>query len=36
VIHTSLSHEAEAKLKKFLEQVPPLHLPQDQLGGGRK
>jgi uncharacterized membrane protein len=36
VIHTSLSHEAEANLKKFLERVPPLHLPQDQLGGGRE
>jgi len=37
VIHTSLSHEAEAKLRSFLErQVPPLHLPHDQLGGGRK
>lgn len=36
VIHTSLSHEAEAKLKEFLEKVPPLNLPQDQLGGGRK
>jgi uncharacterized membrane protein len=36
VIHTSLSHEAEARLKAFLEKVPPLHLPQDQLGGGRK
>jgi uncharacterized membrane protein len=36
VIHTSLSHEAEANLKQFLEKVPPMHLPQDQLGGGRK
>jgi uncharacterized membrane protein len=36
VIHTSLSREAEARLKEFLEKVPPLHLPQDQLGGGRK
>lgn len=36
VIHTSLSHDAEARLKTFLEKVPPLHLPQDQLGGGRK
>lgn len=36
VIHTSLSHEAEAKLKAFLEKIPPMHLPQDQLGGGRK
>lgn len=36
VIHTSLSHEAEAQLKAFLESVPPLHLPHDQLGGGRK
>jgi uncharacterized membrane protein len=36
VIHTSLSHEAEARLKAFLEKVPPMHLPQDQLGGGRK
>lgn len=36
VIHTSLSHEAETRLKAFLEKIPPLHLPQDQLGGGRK
>ena len=36
VIHTSLSQEAEERLKEFLEKVPPLHLPQDQLGGGRK
>ncbi|MDM7931725.1 DUF1269 domain-containing protein [Tabrizicola sp.] len=36
VIHTSLSHEAEAQLKAFLEKIPPMHLPQDQLGGGRK
>jgi uncharacterized membrane protein len=36
VIHTSLSREAEEKLKAFLEKVPPLHLPHDQLGGGRK
>ncbi len=36
VIHTSLSHDAEANLRKFLEQVPPLHLPQDQLGGGKE
>lgn len=36
VIHTSLSHEAEAGLKKFLEKVPPMQWPQDQLGGGRK
>jgi uncharacterized membrane protein len=36
VIHTSLSHEAEARLKEFLERIPPLHLPHDQLGGGRK
>ena len=36
VIHTSLSHEAEANLRKFLETVPPLHFPADQLGGGRK
>lgn len=35
VIHTSLSHEAEARLKAFLEKIPPLHKPQDQLGGGR-
>jgi uncharacterized membrane protein len=35
VIHTSLSHEAEAQLKEFLEQkIVPLH-KQDQLGGGR-
>jgi uncharacterized membrane protein len=36
VIHTSLSHEAEANLRKFLEHVPPLHFPSDQLGGGRE
>lgn len=36
VIHTSLSHEAETRLKAFLEKIPPLHQPQDQLGGGRK
>jgi uncharacterized membrane protein len=36
VIHTSLTREAEARLKEFLEKVPPLHLPHDQLGGGRK
>lgn len=37
VIHTSLSHEAEARLRDFLEQeVPPLQFPRDQLGGGRK
>lgn len=36
VIHTSLSREAEAELKLFLEQkVAPLQ-KQDQLGGGRK
>jgi uncharacterized membrane protein len=35
VIHTSLSHEAEARLKAFLEKIPPLHKPHDQLGGGR-
>jgi uncharacterized membrane protein len=35
VIHTSLSHEVEARLKAFLEKIPPLHKPQDQLGGGR-
>ncbi|WP_136644747.1 DUF1269 domain-containing protein [Tabrizicola sp. YIM 78059] len=35
VIHTSLSHEAEAQLKAFLEQkIAPLQ-KQDQLGGGR-
>lgn len=36
VIHTSLSNEAEARLKQFLEKFPPLHKPHDQLGGGRK
>ncbi len=36
VIHTSLTHESEARLKEFLEKVPPMHKPQDQLGGGRK
>jgi uncharacterized membrane protein len=36
VIHTSLSHEAEANLRTFLERVPPLHLPSDQLGGGKE
>lgn len=36
VIHTSLSHEAEAELKQFLERIPPLHKPHDQLGGGRR
>jgi uncharacterized membrane protein len=36
VIHTSLSNEAEAQLKAFLEQkIVPLQ-KQDQLGGGRK
>ena len=35
VIHTSLSHEVEARLKAFLEKIPPLHKPHDQLGGGR-
>lgn len=35
VIHTSLSREAEAELKAFLEQkIAPLQ-KQDQLGGGR-
>ena len=34
VIHTSLSHEAEANLRKFLERVPPLNLPADRLGAG--
>ncbi|HOZ34573.1 MAG TPA: DUF6325 family protein, partial [Tabrizicola sp.] len=32
VIHTSLDHDAEARLKVFLEKVPPLHNPHDQLG----
>lgn len=36
VVHTSLSHEAEARLKAFLEKIPPMQWPQDQLGGGRK
>lgn len=36
VIHTSLSREAEAELKEFLELIPPMHLPHDQLGGGRR
>jgi uncharacterized membrane protein len=36
VIQTSLSHQAEARLRDFLERIPPLHMPQDQLGGGRK
>ena len=36
VIHTSLSHETEAKLRTFLERVPPLHFPADQLGGGKE
>ena len=36
VLHTSLSHEAEAGLKQFLEKIPPIQWPQDQLGGGRK
>lgn len=36
VIHTSLDHDAEARLKVFLEKVPPLHNPHDQLGGGRE
>lgn len=36
VIHTSLSHEAEARLKEFLERIPPMQWPQDQLGGGRE
>lgn len=35
VMQTSLSHEAEAKLRVFLENVPPLGMPSDQLGGGR-
>ncbi|MCU0828796.1 MAG: DUF1269 domain-containing protein [Tabrizicola sp.] len=36
VIHTSLDQETEARLKEFLERIPPLHLPHDQLGGGRR
>jgi uncharacterized membrane protein len=36
VIHTSLSHETEAKLRTFLERVPPLHFPANQLGGGKE
>lgn len=36
VIQTSLSHEAEARLKEFMEQIPPLQWTQDQLGGGRE
>jgi uncharacterized membrane protein len=36
VLQTSLSHDAENKLKAMLEHIPPLGLPADQLGGGRK
>ena len=36
VMQTSLSHEAEARLKAFLEETQPMGLPSDQLGGGRK
>ncbi|WP_309664084.1 DUF1269 domain-containing protein [Tabrizicola sp.] len=36
VMHTSFSHEAEAKLREFLEKIPPLGQPSDQLGGGRR
>jgi uncharacterized membrane protein len=36
VIQTSLGHEAEARLKQFMEQIPPLQWTQDQLGGGRE
>jgi uncharacterized membrane protein len=37
VIQTSLSHDAEGRLKALLEKQPGgLGLPADQLGGGRK
>ena len=36
VMQTSLSNEAEAKLKTFLEKITPLSQTSDQLGGGRK
>ncbi len=36
IIRTSLSHAAEARLQEFLERVPPLHFPHDQLGGGHQ
>jgi uncharacterized membrane protein len=36
VVQTSLSHDAEARLRGLLEQTQTLGLPADQLGGGRK
>ena len=36
VVQTSLSHEAEARLKALLEAPTSLGQPSDQLGGGRK
>ncbi|NJM81364.1 MAG: DUF1269 domain-containing protein [Tabrizicola sp.] len=36
VLHTSLSRDAEAKLKAMLEHVPPLGVPANQLGGGKE
>jgi uncharacterized membrane protein len=36
VMHTSFTRETEAKLKEFVEKIPPLGQPSDQLGGGRK
>lgn len=35
VIQTSLSHEAEAKLRAMLEEVKPMGSADPQLGGGR-
>jgi uncharacterized membrane protein len=35
IVQTSLSHEAEDRLRAVLEPVPVLGLPSDQLGGGK-
>ncbi len=35
IVQTSLSHEAEDRLRAALEPVPVLGLPADQLGGGK-
>ena len=36
VVQTSLTHDAEEKLRGLLETTQTLGLPADQLGGGRK